>query len=158
MIEAGKTASIVGSLSSPRAELDIITRPAGIEVMVDGKSMGPSPIHAILTPGSHTYTVKQNGAPPYENSVRLKSGEIITKTLTMSSAASTGIVEVRSIPPGATVMADGAMVGGQTPTSFRLSVGTHTLVISLSGYPPVRRQVTVTENETTSANVNLTSQ
>ena len=157
-IESGKTNSVVGSLSAPSGELGVNTRPPGIEVLVDGKSYGPSPIHATLPPGKHTFTVKQPGAPPFEGSVTLKTGEIITKTLTMNSAASTGIVEVRTIPPGATVNADGALVGGQTPTSFRLSTGTHTLVISQSGYPPVRKQVTVTENETAAVNVNLTSQ
>ena len=157
-IAGGQTSTVVGSLSSPRAELDIVTKPAGVEVLVDGKSYGPSPVSAILAPGNHTYTVKPPGAAPYEKTVTLESGKIVTKTVTLGAAVTTGIVEVRTIPPGATVLADGSPVGGQTPTSFRLSVGTHTLVISLSGYPPLRRQVTVSENETIPVNVTLTSQ
>jgi hypothetical protein len=129
-----------------------------VDVLIDGKPYGPSPVHATLAPGNHTYTVKQAGAAPYENTVTLKSGEIISKTITLGAAISTGIVEVRTVPPGATVTADGALVGGQTPTSFRLSVGTHALVISLSGYSPIQRQVTASDNETTAVNVSLTSQ
>jgi serine/threonine-protein kinase len=155
-IEGGQTSNVAGNLSSPRAELNVVTKPPGVEVLIDGKSYGPSPVRATLAPGNHTYTVKPPGAAPYENTVALKSGGIVTKTLTLSGAATTGIVEVRTIPPGATVQADGSLVGGQTPTSFRLSAGTHTLVISLSGHPPIQQQVTVSENEPTKVNVTLT--
>jgi len=158
-IEGGQTSNVVGSLSTPRAEFSIVTDPPGVEVLIDGKSYGPSPVHAPLAPGNHTYTVKPPGAAPYQNTVTLKSGEILTKTLrNLGAVVATGIVEVRTIPPGATVQADGSLVGGQTPTSFRLKVGTHTLVVSQSGYPPIRRQVTVSENETIPVNINLTSQ
>ncbi len=157
-IEGGQTGSVVASLSSPSAEFGVVTVPAGVEVLIDGKSYGLSPVRATLPPGNHTYTIKQPGAPPFENTVTLKSSDIITRKVTLSAAAKTGIAEVRSIPTGASVLADGAPVGGQTPTSFRLSVGTHTLVISLSGYRPIQRQITVSENETAPVNVTLTSQ
>ena len=156
-VAAGQTTSVMGNLSSPRAELDMNTNPPGAEILIDGKSYGPSPVHATLTPGTHSYTVKSPGSAPFENTVTLKSGDIITKTLTFSANAKTGIALVRTIPPGATVQADGAQVGGQTPTSFRLSVGSHMLVVSLSGYRPVQQQVTVSENETREINITLNS-
>jgi hypothetical protein len=157
-IVGGQTSSVVGSLSAPSGELDIVTTPAGVEVVIDGKSYGASPVRATLPPGEHTYTVKAPGLPPYENKLTLVSGHIITRTVTLGEATVTGIVEVRTIPPGATVLADGSPVGGQTPTSFRLTVGAHTLVISLSGYRPIQRQVTVSASGTIPVNINLTSQ
>ena len=157
-IAGGQTSTVVGSLSSPRAELDIVTKPAGVEVLVDGKSYGPSPVSAILAPGNHTYTVKPPGAAPYEKTITLESGKIVTKTVTLVAAVTTGIVEVRTIPPGATVLADGSPEKGQTPFSFRLPVGSHTLVISLSPYPPIQRQVTVSDSATTKVEITLTSQ
>ena len=158
IVESGQTVNVVGNLTAPRAEFGITTKPPGVEVLIDGKSYGPSPVHATLAPGNHTYSVMQPGAAPYENTVALKSGEIISKTITLGAAVATGIVEVRTIPPGATVTADGTPVGGQTPTSFRLPVGAHALVISLSGYLPIRQQVTASESGTTAVNVSLTSQ
>ncbi len=157
-VEGGQTANVAGNLSTARAEVDIVTVPAGVEVLIDGKSYGPSPVRATLAPGDHTYMVKPTGMPPYENGFTVKSGQILTKKVTLGGVPTTGIVEVRTIPPGATVQADGSLVGGQTPTSFRLSVGPHTLVISLSGYRPIQRQVTVSENDTAPVNINLTSQ
>jgi serine/threonine-protein kinase len=157
-IEGGQTAKVEATLSSPKAEFDVITKPPGMEVLIDGKSYGLSPVTAILAPGTHTYSVKRPGAAPYEKTITLKGGELIARTVSLGAAAATGIVEVRTIPFGATVLADGSPESGQTPTSFRLSVGTHMLVITLSGYPPIQRQVTVSENNTTTINVNLTSQ
>lgn len=157
-IESGKTSNVVGSLSAPRAEFDIITKPPGVEVLIDGKSYGPSPVSATLAAGNHTYAVKQPGVTPVEKTVTLKSGEIMSKTITLSQAVAQGIVVVKTIPPGATVLADGTPVSGQTPTSFRLSVGSHTLVISLSGCRPIQESVTVSENDTIPVNKHLACQ
>lgn len=157
-IEGGQTNSVVGNLSSPRGEINIETSPTGVEVLIDGKSYGPSPVRATLSAGDHTYTVKRPGAEPYEKTFTLKSGAILTKKLNLGEVTRTGIVEVRTIPPGATVLADGSPVGGQTPTSFRLAVGPHTLAISLSGYRPVQQHVDVSASGTSNININLTSQ
>jgi serine/threonine-protein kinase len=157
-VEGGKTSKVVANLSSPSAEFGVVTTPAGVEVLIDGKSYGPSPISVTLAPGKHTYTVKQPGAAPYESTVTLKGGELITRKIILGSTAPAGIVEVRTIPNGATVLADKSPVGGQTPTSFRLSAGTHMLVIMLSGYRPVQQQVTVSANETKTVNITLSSQ
>lgn len=82
-IEEGQTSNVMATLSSPMGELDIITVPAGVEVVIDGKSYGPSPVHATLPPGNHTYTVKLPGAQPYQNSVALRNGQIIIKKLSL---------------------------------------------------------------------------
>ena len=159
-LEGGQTSSVVGNLSAPRADFGVTTTPPGAEVLIDGKSYGPSPIRATLPPGKHTYTVKQPGAAPFEDTITLKNGDIVTQRLTLSTHVATGIVEVRTIPPGATVLENGSPISGngKTPTSFRLPVGPHTLVISLSGYRPVQQPVTVSENATATVNVTLTSQ
>ncbi|HTS69647.1 MAG TPA: serine/threonine-protein kinase, partial [Terriglobia bacterium] len=157
-IEGGQTSNVAGNLSSPRAELGVVTDPPGMEVLVDGKSYGPSPVHADVAPGKHTYTVKWKGMAPSEGTVALQGGQIITRKLSVQAGTPTGIVEVRTTPPGATVQADGSSIGGPTPTSFRLSVGTHTLTISLSGYASNQQQVAVSENATVPVNVKLAAQ
>jgi serine/threonine-protein kinase len=157
-ITGGQTTPLTGNLSAPTADFGVTTRPSGVEVLINGKSYGPSPVRVNLPPGNYTYTVKPATGQSYDYTVTLRSGDIITKTVTLNNAATTGIVETHTIPLGATVLADGSPVNGKTPTSFRLPVGTHTLVISLSGYRPVQQQVTVTENATTTVNVTLPNQ
>jgi hypothetical protein len=144
-VEGGRTGSVSVELSAPRGEINIVTIPAGMEILIDGQSQGPSPARVTVSAGRHKYTIKRPGAEPYENSFDMKSGSIITKKVDLSggAAASTGTVNLRTIPPGATVYADGAPVGGQSPMSFRLPAGRHTLTISLAGYRAVRREVNV---------------
>jgi hypothetical protein len=158
LAEADKTSNLVRTLSSAQAELTIVTQPPAVEVFIDGKSYGPSPVHATLPPGDHTYMVKPPGMAPYQKSVSLKDGQVIMKTIILSTTVTTGIVEVHTTPPGAAVLADGSPVGGQTPTSFRLAVGSHALVISMPGHQPNQQHVTVSENRTIPINVDLAAQ
>jgi serine/threonine-protein kinase len=144
-IEGGKTNSITAHLTAPTGEITIVTSPPGVEVLIDGKSYGPSPVRATLTAGAHKYTIPRAGAEPYEKTFTLKSGAVKRTEVDLGgSAASTGIVEVRTIPLGATVRADGALLPGQTPTSFRLTIGHHTLIVSLPGFQSKRLEVDVT--------------
>jgi serine/threonine-protein kinase len=85
-IVGGQTALVNGNLSTARAEVDIITEPVGVEVFIDGKSYGPSPIQAILAPGSHIYMVKPAGMAPIEKAFTIKSGEILTKKLSWAGS------------------------------------------------------------------------
>jgi serine/threonine-protein kinase len=157
-IEGGQTKTVTGNLSVPVGEVNIVTTPPGVEVLIDGKSYGTTPFHTTLRAGQHVAIVKRPGADPYETTFKLKSGAIITKTWALGEAAQMGIVEVRTIPPGATVFADNQPTNGQTPTSFRLTVGAHMLTLSLSGYRPVQQQVDVLANGTPRVEVQLTRQ
>ena len=42
-VTGGETASVQATLTAPTAELDVITNPAGVEVLVDGKSYDRAP-------------------------------------------------------------------------------------------------------------------
>ena len=146
-VQGGQSTTIDARLSVPSGEVNIVTTPPGLEVVIDGRSAGASPARATVTVGQHTYQIKRPGLAPYESTFTIKeSGSILTKRVDLgggASAASTGIVDVRTIPPGATVYADGTSVGGQTPTSFSLPAGRHMITISLSGYRPVQETVEV---------------
>jgi hypothetical protein len=157
-VASGQTANVVANLSPRRAEFGVETDPPGVEILIDGKSYGPSPVHATLDPGNHTYVVKQQGVAPYENTFSIKSGEVVAKKLILGDPSGTGLVQVKTIPDGATVEADEAVVGEPTPTSFRLPVGSHTLTISLAGYEPVQQQVTVSASASTPVNVTLSNE
>jgi hypothetical protein len=155
-IEGGKTKSMDARLSPPTGEVVITTTPPGLEVLIDDKSIGPSPAHAVVAAGPHKYTVNRPGEAPYENSFTAKSGMLVNVRVNMGGGAvPTGIVEVRTIPAGATVMADGNAVGGQTPTSFSLSLGRHILSISLYGYRPQKVEVDVKATGTPPVQITL---
>jgi hypothetical protein len=143
-IEGGKARSLNVNLSAPTGEILVVTIPPGLEVLIDGKLIGPSPAHTVVPAGSHVYAVRRPGSAPFENTFTARSGVLTTVRVNLGGeVASTGIVTVKTIPPGATVWADGNRIAGQTPTSFRLTAGQHTLAISLSGFRPAQRPVEV---------------
>ena len=67
-------------------------------------------------------------------------------------------IAVTSEPPSAKIYADGAPMDGKTPLSFHLSPGHHTLIIVAEGHRPVRREVDIPENGSTTVNVTLSEQ
>jgi predicted Ser/Thr protein kinase len=156
-IEGGKTSTVNAPLSVASGEVHIITTPPGLDVLIDGKLIGPSPVRASVTAGDHRYAIRRPGAEPFEKTFNLTSGAIKQIKVDLSGqVAATGIVDVKTIPPGGTVWADGNSVGGQTPTSFRLTTGQHTLVISLSGFKPVQRVIEVKADGNVEVDVPLT--
>jgi serine/threonine-protein kinase len=147
-IQGGKTSTVNVPLSVGRGEVTIVTTTPGLDVLIDGKLIGPSPARASVVAGSHRYVVRRPGAAPYENTFKITSGAILDVRVNLGGeAAGTGIVEVHTIPLGATVFADGNRIESQTPASFSLPTGRHTLVISLSGYKSVTQVIEVKADE-----------
>jgi len=160
-IEGGRTNTLNAPLSVPAGEINISTVPPGIEVLIDGQPVGRSPVQKTVGVGQHTYTLQVPGRDPYTKTFEVKAdGSILNRNVDMSgliAAGPTGIVEVRTIPPGATVQVEGKTYAG-TPTSFRLSAGRHTLTISLSGYAPLQKEVDVPADGSRAVNERLTPQ
>jgi serine/threonine protein kinase len=82
-LEGGKTITVNAQLAESRGDVVIMTTPTGLEVSIDGKVMGPSPVRVTLVVGEHKYTVKRAGWEPYEGSFTAKSGAVITVKVNM---------------------------------------------------------------------------
>ncbi len=82
-LEAGRTATINARLSQDVGEIVINTTPSGLEVFLDGKSLGPSPAHAVVPAGPHKYTVKRPGWESYEGSVNVRNGAAVSVRVNM---------------------------------------------------------------------------
>jgi serine/threonine protein kinase len=85
-IEAGKTATInayLSQLAETTGEVSVITIPSGLEVLIDGKSLGASPVRINLPAGAHKYTVKREGWEPYEGTVNVRVGAEMTVKVNM---------------------------------------------------------------------------
>ena len=63
----------------------IETTPSGVEVLIDGKSYGPSPVHATLPVGNHTLSLSCKA--PYNSEFSLNDGTSVTKKITLSPTA-----------------------------------------------------------------------
>jgi hypothetical protein len=161
VLEAGQAVSVNVILSTPNGEIDISTNPPAAEVLIDGKSYGPSPVNAKVNVGQHTFLVKQAGRESVAGNVTVQDQDVVTRSIELPPVAPVPPgtnVEVTTNPPSAAVYADGAPMGGKTPTSFHLSPGHHTLIIVAAGYGPVRREVDVPETGAVTVNATLSRQ
>jgi len=86
-IEGGKTSTVNARLSLAGGEVVVMTTPPGLEVFIDGKSIGPSPARAAVAAGSHRYSVTRAGWPPYEGTVTIESGKMRVVKVTLSVGA-----------------------------------------------------------------------
>jgi serine/threonine-protein kinase len=66
--------------SGENAYLMIQTNPPGLEVFIDGKSYGASPVHQILPVGTHSLALKDSGVEVYSGNVVLKAGEVLSRS------------------------------------------------------------------------------
>ncbi len=82
-IEGGKTVTVNVQLAEAKGDVVIMTTPPGLEVTIDGKLLGPSPVRVTLPVGNHKYTVKRAGWEPFEGSFAAKSGAVITVKVNM---------------------------------------------------------------------------
>ncbi|MBI1984111.1 MAG: PEGA domain-containing protein [Acidobacteria bacterium] len=159
-IEGGRTGTLNADLAVPSGAIAIESAPAGAQVFIDGRLAGTSPVEQVVGVGQHTYEVRLSGMGSRDGTFTIREeGHIVRlKVPLVGDVSSTGIVEVRTIPPGATVYVDGKPVGGTTPTNFRVPAGSHTLTISLSGHRPVQKRIEVPANQSTVINERLSSQ
>ncbi len=85
-IEGGRTGSVNAQLSVSTGEVDIKTVPPGLEILIDGKSYGPSPVQTMLTTGEHHVTIMRPATDPYQTIIVAKSGAVAMKTVTLGGA------------------------------------------------------------------------
>lgn len=110
-----------------KGTLVVQTSVPGVEVLVDGKTVGHTPFHDDLRPGRHTLTLRRGGLER-NMPVEISLGVVTTQTLSWPDAL-TGALQVTSAPQGAEVLIDGR-VRGRTPVTLDgLSAGRHTLLV-----------------------------
>ncbi len=94
------------------AQIAITTHPEGAQVLVDGRSLGVSPIPdpVFLLPGDHEIEARKEGLPPAREEVTLREGEVRSVRLRL---------EAEPPPPPPPRPRD----SGASPTWFWLSAG-----------------------------------
>jgi serine/threonine protein kinase len=80
-VQPGGTSSMPAELANRSGELQLVTDPAGLEVSVDGKPLGRTPISVTLARGTHRYHVTgPPGKPPAERTFTLRGGDVLRQT------------------------------------------------------------------------------
>ncbi|HEY1587758.1 MAG TPA: PEGA domain-containing protein, partial [Polyangia bacterium] len=158
---------VVVAQTAPAPTLDILSRPPGAHVIVDGESLrAPTPIHAeTFASGMHKVVVEKKGYTTRELAVQLGDGEHRTLDVELRPGARRvvrvvqqkvpqGYLTVRTVPWSKVF--EGARLLGTTPmANVPLGEGTHTLTFVNPDLPPMKRTLTVRAGEEQRVSIEL---
>ena len=142
-------------LPAGEAGLFVSTEPRGIEVLVEGVSIGRTPdVEPImLAAGRYRVELRADGFLPEMRSVEVRDGETRFVHVVMT-AISGGSIRVQSTPE-ARVELDGEP-GGRSPVTLSALPGRHVLSIERDGFLPESVEVPVRTYRVTRVDVTLT--
>lgn len=167
-LRAGRIVSENQKLEPQRGSLEITSNPTQAEVFVNGeKQTSLTPATISLPPGTYRIALQKTGYGRYEGSVEIKDEDIRGLNFQLQAqgtqqpgapqpaarpqapqARAAGFVELRTVPPGADILVDGASTGQRTPFRLELPAGQHSLTLFLRGYRTVQKTITVPEGQT----------
>jgi hypothetical protein len=170
-LTAGANATIALQLEALSAMLSVASTPAGAAIVVDGKDSGrltPSQL-SLSSPGAHTVTLRRYGYLEASNSINVGAGQIASLNLALTALGSTdeihaaggkfnkvfkkgdasgmGTVSIKTQPKGAQIMVNSRALDKTTPFDFYLNPGTYVIDVTMSGYRPIHRVVSLQEGE-----------
>ena len=141
----------------PAAAIGHVTlssRPEGAQVLVDGTSVGVTPLNIDLPTGDHD-VVFRSGEAERHLPLRVEEGVRLAEHVDLPAAvAASGQIEVTSDPPGARVTIDGAAAGVTPLTVPKLNAARHIVAVK-QGDSVVTRTVDVTAGATATVFVAL---
>ncbi|MDD1685996.1 PEGA domain-containing protein [Methanoregula sp.] len=157
-VSSGSQTSVYCPLTalSTSGALYVLSSPTNSNIYLDGTYKGITPMTINnLAPGTHILEIDHAGYYDWKSSVEVPSGgtKTVDTTLNPVPASTTGWLYVSSSPGGATVTLDGSTMG-ETPASGSLklnniAIGTHTVVLTRSGYEQYSTRTSVSSNTVT---------
>jgi hypothetical protein len=128
---------------------------AGVEVLVDGRHSGRTPLTMELKPGRYTLEMRAAGATKVVP-VEISPGVQTTQSVKWPQISRVGKLKVTTSPTGAEILVDGKPRGTSPLTIDDLPVGSHT-VVARGESGTVRTQVTITEEDVAEVDLGIFS-
>ena len=148
-----RSAGVVGAVTGTLA---IETDPAGLDVIVDGRAVGRSPIELALPEGMRSVVLKQ-GVLSRTVSVKVTRGETVRHRFEFVApaapvVASSGTLQITSDPSRAALIVDGVARGITPLTLPDLAAGAHAIAVRFST-ATVEQRVEVAPGATASVHI-----
>ncbi len=164
-VTSGNKAFVVTHLNQLMATLAVSSSPAGANVYIDGKDTGKrTPAQVSVDKGQHVVLVRMSGyidattnaqfilgqtinfsptLPPLGNVDNIKTTGKMKKLFGGKEAQGMGTVSVKTQPKGAQVAVNQHMLDKDSPVDFTLDPGNYIVDITMSGYVPIHKVITV---------------
>jgi len=120
------------TLSKADGLVEIISKPSGASVTVNGKFRGKTPVDVALAPGNHyQFTLFKDGYQPLHQRLKIESGK--DANINVSLTPKLGKISIISNPKDALLYVDGRLMGRANQT-ITLPTRKHTIRVSKDGY------------------------
>jgi serine/threonine-protein kinase len=173
--------SLAVHLNALAAAIAVTSDPAGAAIFVDGKdTLRVTPSQVALEKGTHTILLRKAGYLDETSSASAQPGQTLKFSPTLrplgnaediktvgkfkklfggkGDQAGMGKVSVHTTPKGAQVAVNRRMVDKNAPVDFLLSPGNYIVDITLTGYKPVQKVITVDKGGSVSIDETLEPQ
>ena len=164
-VVSGSKSFIVSHLAQLMATLAVSSTPAGANVYVDGKDTGKlTPAQVSLDKGQHVVLVRKSGFIDETTNAQFVLGQTISFSPTLRSLGNVddirtvgkmkklfggketqgmGTVSIKTQPKGAQVAVNQHMLDKESPVDFVLDPGNYIVDITMTGYAPLHKVITV---------------
>jgi hypothetical protein len=157
---AGQTINVYATLTPvvQTGNIYVNSNPSGASAVLDNgydQVTTPGTFYTVST-GSHSVQVSAAGYQPYSTNIQVTSGSTSNVYATLTPNTQVGAISVSSVPKSGSVYVDGIFKGMTNIVVGDLSVGTHTVSISLAGYQTWTSNIAVNYGQTTYVTATLT--
>ncbi|HLJ87576.1 MAG TPA: serine/threonine-protein kinase [Candidatus Angelobacter sp.] len=170
---SGKEAQLSAILSPAPSSVAVSSTPTGASIWIDGKDTGKTtPSQILVEKGAHTVVVRKEGfkdaattadvvegqtldfspalqtAPPLQVEDSGKQGSMLRRMFGADSIPEgKGLLHIRTVPDGATVVVNGRSAPRKTDVHWVLAPGSYDILLQKDGYKAVHRKVQVLEGK-----------
>jgi eukaryotic-like serine/threonine-protein kinase len=165
-VASGSKSAVMVRLVQLMATLSANSNPAGASIYVDGKNMGKvTPAQVNVDKGQHIVLIRKAGYLDETSAVQFALGQTVSLSPTLRTLGNVdnihtvgkmkklfggnaaqpgqGTVSIRTQPKGAQVAINQHMLEKGSPVEVMLDPGNYVVDITLTGYAPISRVVTV---------------
>ncbi len=164
---AGKSVDVSADLAPAVSTIVVTSNPQGANVWVDGKDSGlTTPTQLTVEKGFHKVTVRKTGFKEMSMEDTVSEGQTMSFSPVLLSTnvqpedgkspnplrrffgtdtipEGKGLVHIRTNPEGATILVDGKAAPKKTNARWPADPGVYSIVLQMSGYKPVHRNIKV---------------
>jgi formylglycine-generating enzyme required for sulfatase activity len=149
-----KLQSVVAELVPGWADINVVTEPAGAEVLSAEEVLGVTPAVIELLAGTHEMVIRKSGFKTEKRTLSVVAGQQDELPLIQLQEAG-GLIQLNSKPANAAVTLDGQFVGN-TPVELEVAKGrSYQLRLSYKGYSTTLHTVEVPDGAPVPVTVNL---
>lgn len=136
--------------------LVVNSQPAGAEVLINGQSIGTTPLSINLNAGNYSVELRRPGYNNLRTTASIQAGRTVTLSPTMVlTPPPQGTLRVNSNPSGSQVLINGRVVGN-TPLTIKLNSGSYAVEIRRSGFTTYKSTIVVSTGASVRLDATLT--